>query len=321
MIADPPAFTLPYEGVPKLSALDENIVKRTDDTSYLEVRCLAQHIPNGKDGSVIEFRLSEYFMDQTEPIFLAGLPFRYDLSKAKGGLCDSRGWVMARLQHDEVIKRIPNQGRFRLEARVLQNEKANRSIELPVIHKDIGTSPRRLEGTMVYGLHKNVSREFRQKVLAICSFLKMNPDHLMACMALETAGTFSPSIQNSGGSRAFGLIQFTAGPVKDIDPNLKLETLAAMSAVQQLDYVQAYFVPFVKKAPLTNIGDVYMAILCQRGVGQPPDYVCYKKGQNGYAGNASLDVGPNGKPKGYITKGDATARAERWLAEGQLLRG
>ncbi|MCV5342620.1 hypothetical protein OFC87_37405, partial [Escherichia coli] len=38
-----------------------------------------------------------------------------------------------------------------------------------------------------------VSPEFKSKVIRISKKLKINPNHLMACLAFETAKTFSPS--------------------------------------------------------------------------------------------------------------------------------
>lgn len=55
---------------------------------------------------------------------------------------------------------------------------------------------------------KKVSAPFRVRIVEIGHNLGVDPDFLMACMAFESGGTFSPSIKNAAGSGAIGLIQF-----------------------------------------------------------------------------------------------------------------
>ena len=88
---------------------------------------------------------------------------------------------------------------------------------------------------------KKVSDAFRSRVVEICTNLGSDPNWLMACMAFESAHSFSPSIVNKAGSGAIGLIQFMPATANALGTTT--EHLATMTAVQQLDYVEKYFLP------------------------------------------------------------------------------
>ena len=120
---------------------------------------------------------------------------------------------------------------------------------------------------------KKVPEEFRNRVREVARTLGTDVNHLMACMAFESGETFSPSIRNAAGSGAVGLIQFmpsTAGAL-----GTTTEALAAMTAVQQLKYVEKYFKS--RKGKLHSLEDVYMAILWPAAIGKPDDYVLFAK--------------------------------------------
>ncbi|HSP78550.1 MAG TPA: hypothetical protein VLQ93_08485, partial [Myxococcaceae bacterium] len=314
-VAAPPAFSVPYEGVPRLDTPMQRVVELTDATSYIQLRCQTHHIPNGKWGSTLGFRIHEYFQGLSKPVLLSGIRFRYDISKGAGGQCDARGRLVARITNQEVVGRLRSEGRYRLEACVLDKDGRVLSTEVRASSTDFGKSPRRLEGTMVWG--QKVSADFRKKVLAICDHLKVNPDHLMACMAFETGRTFSASKQNAAGKRAYGLIQFTDAGAKELGKTV--DELRVMSEIEQLDYVQEYMDRCIKsRGPLETLSDVYMAILCPAAVGKPETYWCYSLAHSpdAYKANARLDKGK----KGYITKADATVKVEEQYRDGQLFR-
>lgn len=86
-----------------------------------------------------------------------------------------------------------------------------------------------------------VSPNFKRKVLEITTRLEISPDFLMACMAFESGETFSPAVRNAAGSGATGLIQFMPSTAKAL--HTTTDALAAMSAEQQLVYVERYFRP------------------------------------------------------------------------------
>lgn len=161
---------------------------------------------------------------------------------------------------------------------------------------------------------KKVSEVFRQRLVVRCTWLGIEPSYLMACMAFETAATFSPSIKNAAGSGAVGLIQFmpqTAFALGTTDDELE-----AMTQEEQLDYVLAYF--NWAKGKLTTLEDVYMTILWPSAIGKPLDYVLFDKANHKrpkrYIQNAGLDFNKDG----LITKAEATRRVRSFLEVGLL---
>src|SRR5215203_1006885 len=62
---------------------------------------------------------------------------------------------------------------------------------------------------------------------------------LMACMAWESGRSFDPGKKNLAGSGATGLIQFMPSTAKALGTTVA--KLAAMSPVEQLNYVWKYF--------------------------------------------------------------------------------
>jgi hypothetical protein len=160
---------------------------------------------------------------------------------------------------------------------------------------------------------RKVAPAFRDRVRSIADGLGCDPNYLMACMAFESAGTFSPSEKNGAGSGAVGLIQFmpqTAGQL-----HTTTAKLAAMTAVEQLDYVDLYFRPW--RGKMHNLGDVYMPILWPDAVGKPDSYVMFTEGGAHpalYLQNRGLDVDHSGK----ITRGEVAAAVEAKLKSGLL---
>lgn len=161
---------------------------------------------------------------------------------------------------------------------------------------------------------KKVSSMFRERLIVRCKWLGVDPSYLMACMAFETGGTFSPSVQNAAGSGAVGLIQFM--PQTAYALGTTTEDLAEMTAEEQLDYVLAYF--NWAKGKLSTLEDVYMCILWPRAIGKPLDYVLFyqsdQKRPKQYIQNAGLDFNRNGK----ITKAEAAAKVRKWWMTGLL---
>lgn len=155
-----------------------------------------------------------------------------------------------------------------------------------------------------------VSPEFRDKVRAIAGRLGVPADDLMACMAWETGRTFNPAVRNMAGSGATGLIQFMPSTARALGTTT--DALAAMSAERQLDYVEAYFQPY--RGRLRDLGDLYMAILWPRGIGQPDSYVLWDKASRPttYRQNAGIDIDRDGR----ITRGEALTKIRGLLAEG-----
>jgi spore coat assembly protein SafA len=161
---------------------------------------------------------------------------------------------------------------------------------------------------------KKVSKEFRQKVREIADSLKTDPNYLMACMAFESAETFSPSIKNAAGSGAVGLIQFMPSTAQMLGTTS--EELASMSAVEQLNYVEKYFKPSSGK--LSTLDDVYMAILWPAAIGKPLDHVLFKRGDPEHPRRYMLNAGLDFNEDGFVTKAEAADRVREALAKGKL---
>ena len=141
-----------------------------------------------------------------------------------------------------------------------------------------------------------VSGEFKNKAIQVATNLGISPDYLMACMAFETGETFSPKEPNKAGSGAIGLIQFM--PITATKSlNITVDKLAAMTAVQQLDYVEKYFKLQMawNKKKLSTLEDVYMAILYPAAIGQDLDSTLFAKGSIEYKQNDGFDKNNDGK--------------------------
>lgn len=163
---------------------------------------------------------------------------------------------------------------------------------------------------------KKVSPEFARKAIAVANHIGANPNHFMSGMAFETGETFSPSVRNKQ-SGATGLIQFM--PYTAPKLGTTVEELAAMSAVEQLDYVAAYFKPW--RGKLKTVDDFYMAILWPKAVGKPSTYVLFdsatdSKTKKAYLQNKGLDADKDGK----VTKAEAAAKVRAKLALGMSAR-
>lgn len=156
-----------------------------------------------------------------------------------------------------------------------------------------------------------VSQTFRDRVWWIADTLKLDPDHLMSCMAFESGRTFSPSIRNLAGSGATGLIQFMPATARDLGTTT--DELARMTAEDQLNYVYKYFRPYSGR--LRTLADVYMAILWPKAVGQPEGFVLFDRGRQptAYRQNAGLDANRDGQ----VTKLEAASKVVALYTEGR----
>jgi hypothetical protein len=152
-----------------------------------------------------------------------------------------------------------------------------------------------------------VSQEFRAKVREIADKLGLDPNWLMAVMAFETGRTFSPAEKNPI-SGATGLIQFIPSTAARLGTST--QALRNMTAVEQLDYVYAYYKPYAAK--IRTLADAYMAVLWPDAVGKADDYVLWVEGSIYYTQNRGLDRNHDGK----VTKNEAASRAFDMFKEG-----
>jgi hypothetical protein len=146
--------------------------------------------------------------------------------------------------------------------------------------------------SLIWGNKKNskfVTCSFRKRVIEIAENLGIGKDKmeganwLMAVMALETGGTFYPSIgtfikkgHGDGDKGGYvGLIQF--GYWAALDIKIKRSELAKMTALKQLDCVEKYFKLPQFKEKLKTLTDLYLAVLYQGacGHGHEKNYVVF----------------------------------------------
>lgn len=162
--------------------------------------------------------------------------------------------------------------------------------------------------TLAWGA--KVSPDFRTHVYNICKRFSWTDEHaswLMACMAFESAETFSPSICNAAGSGAVGLVQFM--PKTAWGLGTTPQELVCMTPEAQLKYVEAYFKPYA--ARVKSLPDMYMAILMPKYIGKPDDTPIFSGGV-AYRQNSGLDANKDGK----VTKAEAAAKVTAKLARG-----
>jgi hypothetical protein len=132
---------------------------------------------------------------------------------------------------------------------------------------------------------KEVSGAFRTKVEEVAKNLKVDADHLVAVMALETATpsgpkkgtpTFDPAIKNPS-SNAVGLIQFMPKTAQalllptqpKITPAEAVEAFAKMTAVEQMKYVEIFLKDSIGARKVTRLVDLYAAVFLPVLIGKP----------------------------------------------------
>ena len=120
-------------------------------------------------------------------------------------------------------------------------------------------------------------KEFLAKVQELAGTLGANFIDLLTLMMFETAWTMSPSKWNGYGY--VGLIQFGNAAAKD----LKITTgqLAAMSRVQQMEYVKKYFERWkgiMKVSGPMDLGTLYMLVAYPAYSNYPPNQIIAARG-------------------------------------------
>ncbi|WP_226331377.1 hypothetical protein [Klebsiella grimontii] len=154
--------------------------------------------------------------------------------------------------------------------------------------------------TEKFGITK--AEAFRTKLLSVSRNLSIDPNYIMACIALETGKTFRTDIKNPGSS-ATGLIQFMKSTADELGTTTA--KLRKMDHVEQMDYVEKYF-----KMQANNVGvstdkwtleDVYYSIFSPKTIKLGPNDIVYQE-NNGdlYSKNLYHDRNNDGK----ITKNE-----------------
>ena len=186
------------------------------------------------------------------------------------------------------------------------------TVPLGVAPADTGRPPAPAGTPLCWGL---VTRQkhgdaFNEKVIAISNRLRCDPNHLMAVMAFETGASFDPAKKNAAGSGATGLIQFMPRTAEGLGTDTA--SLARMTAVDQLDFVERYLGSIARSRPLPTLSDLYMAVLWPAAVGKLESHVLFAKPSRTYDQNAGLDVNRDG----VITKAEAAAKVQDKLEQG-----
>jgi hypothetical protein len=154
---------------------------------------------------------------------------------------------------------------------------------------------------------KKVSPAFKREVMRIADELGCDPSHLMAAIAFETGERFTPDVRNPQ-SGATGLIQFMPATAKGLGTTT--DALAAMTAEEQLAYVEKHFSPWAGR--MKTLSDVYMTILWPKAVGRPEAHVLFSAPSKRYLQNKGLDANKDGQ----VTKGEAASKVQQKLAKG-----
>ena len=173
--------------------------------------------------------------------------------------------------------------------------------------QDNDVPPSNAAGSVEIAWGKAVSPEFKATVIKISNMLGCDPSHLMSAMAFETGAKFSAKVRNPQ-SQATGLVQFTKSTALSLGTTI--DELAAMTEVDQLDFVLRYLLPFRNR--MLNLSDLYMAILAPVAVGRPDASMLYARPSEAYEQNRGLDANQDGQ----ITKGEAAAKVQAALVQG-----
>lgn len=159
-----------------------------------------------------------------------------------------------------------------------------------------------------------VDRPFALEVIALSRRVRIpDPSDTMTVMAFETGGTFSPKVKNAAGSGAIGLIQFM--PSTAFLLKTSTEALSKMTAIEQLQFVEAYFAPWSGK--LKTLGDIYGAVLWPGMIGKPDNTPIFREGGDRpklYLQNKGLDANKDSQ----ITRAEIVAKVAATKARGLL---
>nr|DAR38158.1 MAG TPA: tail protein [Caudoviricetes sp.] len=158
---------------------------------------------------------------------------------------------------------------------------------------------------------KRLSPDQIQAIIACCGKLNWPDTHigyLAACIAFETGGTFSPSIRNSAGSGAIGLIQFMPATARALGTSVA--ELSHLDFIRQMMYVAKYFQPYADR--IHNLNDMYLAILMPKHIGASPDTKVFIDPSVAYRQNAGLDANKDG----YITVREICSKVQAMHDKG-----
>lgn len=150
---------------------------------------------------------------------------------------------------------------------------------------------------------ERTSPAFRRAVTELAGRMGVDPLSLFLIMSFETGATFNPAKENPV-SKAVGLIQFMPSTAQAMGTSSR--SLAAMTAIEQLEWVERYF---SKHPGISSLEDLYMAVLWPLAIGKDRDYVLWHEGSREYLQNRGLDTNADGS----VTVGEATGAVRGML--------
>ena len=175
---------------------------------------------------------------------------------------------------------------------------------------------------MIFG--DKLSAEEQAKVQEIAEELQTTPNDLMSVFAVETRGTFDPSIRANGSTNgAVGLIQFTEIAVTDMNKRraaqglepISKDELAEMSFTEQIDHARDYLRDtFATRGVEGPVGreELYLAVFAPAAIDNADHDAIYSKSQSNYNSNKSLDTNNDG----HITRAEIVNRVNEWYDRG-----
>lgn len=157
------------------------------------------------------------------------------------------------------------------------------------------------------GLSARESAEpgFALALQGVADRLGLDPNFIGAVMSLESG--YNPQAVNKQGG-ATGLIQFM--PATATGLGTSAAALKAMTAIQQLPFVEKYYQAAGRAIHKDTPGDYYMATFLPAYVGKPAEFVIAERGMPIYDQNAGLDADHDGT----LTVGDVWAKIDGAVA-------
>ncbi|MFA6090403.1 MAG: transglycosylase SLT domain-containing protein [Candidatus Gracilibacteria bacterium] len=110
------------------------------------------------------------------------------------------------------------------------------------------------------------NEKFQSKLTEVCNNLGVKKEDMKIIMTAESR--LNPKVVNHT-SGATGLIQFM--PKTALGLHTTVGALRKMTSIEQLDYVEKYFLPY--KGKLNSPKDLYLATFYPAAIGKPEDFV------------------------------------------------
>ncbi|GAB3519520.1 lysozyme family protein [Emticicia fontis] len=131
---------------------------------------------------------------------------------------------------------------------------------------------------------------FETKVIQIAGRLGIKPDWLMIVMYAESKLNH---LATNSGSSAIGLIQFLNKTLASLGTSR--EAIQSMTNVQQLDYVEKYFVNLGVSGKMTDVYQVCLAVFLPKYMYSPDSTIIANSGSTTYTANKGMDMDKDGQ--------------------------